>query len=174
MATGYVVLDSLSWTPPDNSANNIAPAAQRLKGSQTNAIHAIVWAFDGAGSAVEQLYCSFVMPGDYASGGALLIKGTINSATGNVAFMQATVSAVTAADVDTPLEHAFSSAATVSITADTNEARRVLSGSITLNMDSAAAGDIVTIRLLRDPANGSDTHTSDFEFWGAIFSYTTT
>lgn len=173
MATGYVELPAICWTPPDGSSNNVAPAAQRLKGSQTNAVHAIVWGFDGAGSAVEQLYCQFTLPGNYASGGSLKIQGTINSTTGNVAFMQATVSATTPADTDTPLEHAFSSAATVSITANTTEARRLIEGTITLNMDSAAAGDLITIRLLRDPSNASDTHTSDFEFWSAEFSYTT-
>jgi hypothetical protein len=114
------------------------------------------------------------MPGDYASGGSLKLLGTINSTTGNVAFMQATLSATTPADADTFLEHAFSAAATVSITANATEARRLLTGTITLNMDSAAAGDLITIRLLRDPANGSDTHTSDFEFLAAEFSYTTT
>ncbi len=174
MATGYIELPALCWTPPDGSTNNVAPAAQRLKGSQTNAIHTLVWAFDGAGSAIEQLYATFTLPGDYASGGSLKVQGTINSTTGNVAFMQAAVSATTPADADTPLEHAFSTAATVSITANTTEARRLLEGTITLSMDSAAAGDLVTIRLLRDPANGSDTHTTDFEMWSCEFSYTTT
>jgi hypothetical protein len=173
MPTGYIELPALCWTPPDGSANNVAPAAQRLKGSQTNAVHALVWAFDGAGAAVEQLYCTFIMPGDYASGGSLKLQGTIASTTGNVAFMQAAVSATTPADTDTALEHAFSTAATVSITANTTESNRLLTGTITLNMDSAAAGDLITIRLLRDPANGSDTHTTDFCLWAAEFSYTT-
>jgi hypothetical protein len=112
------------------------------------------------------------MPNNYSSGGSLVVTGMINSTTGNVARMQAQVSAITPADADTPLEHAFSTAATVDITANTTEARRLLSGTITLNMDSAAAGDLVTIRLFRDPADGSDTHTSDFEFTGAEFQYT--
>lgn len=173
MATGYISLPAPVWTPPDGSTNNVPPAMRRLKGSQTNAVHALVWAFDGAGSSIEQLYCSFTLPGDYASGGALKVQGTINSTTGNVAVMQASVSASTPADADTPLEHAFSTAATVSITANTTEARRLLEGSITLNMDSAAAGDLVTIRLFRDPTNGSDTHTSDIEVWCCEFAYTT-
>jgi hypothetical protein len=175
MATGSVLLPALCWTPPDGSTGNVAPAAQRVKGTQaTNALHALIWAFDGAGSVIEQLYCSFVLPANYSSGGSLLILGTINSVTGNVAVIQATLGAVTPADVDTPFEHAFSAAATVSITANTTEARRLLNGTITLNMDSAAAGGLVTIRLFRDPTNASDTHTSDFELWAAEFQYTTT
>ena len=114
------------------------------------------------------------MPDNYSSGGTLTVVGMINSTTGNVARMQARVSAVTAADADTPLEHAFSTAAGVDITANTTEANRLLTGDITLNMDSAAAGDLVTIMLMRDPAHASDTHTSDFRCLGARFSYTTT
>lgn len=174
MATGYIPLPFGAWTTPDGSTNNVGPGIVRLKGSQTNAVHILAYAFDGAGSAVEQIYVNFILPGDYASGGSLKIQGMINSTTGNVAFMQAAVSAVTPGDADTPLEHALSTAATVSITANTTEARRLLEGTITLNMDSAAAGDEIIIRLLRDPANGSDTHTSDFEFCQAEFSYTTT
>jgi hypothetical protein len=174
MATGYVVIPAIAWTPPDNSTNNIAPAAQRIKGTQTNALHALVWGFDGAGSVPEQLYCSFTLPSDYASGGSLKVQGTVNGTTSANVVMQATVSAVTPADADTPLEHAFSTAATVTIANNTTEARRLLEGTITLNMDSAAAGDLLTIRLLRDPANGSDTLSAlDFEFWSALFSYTT-
>ena len=174
MATGYIPLPFSAWTTPDGSTNNVGPGISRLKGSQTNAVHILTYVFDGAGSAVEQLYTNFKLPGDYASGGSLVIQGTINSTTGNVAFMQAAVGAITPADADTPLEHALSTAATVSITANTTEARRLLEGTITLNMDSAAAGDEIIIRLLRDPANGSDTHTSDFEFHQAEFQYTTT
>lgn len=174
MATASILLPADVWNPPDGSTNNIAPALQRLKGTQTNAWHGLVLAFDGAGSVPEQVYRNFILPANYASGGSLKIQGMINSTTGNVAFMQATVSSITPADADTILEHAFSAAATVSITANTTEARRLLEGTITLNMDSAAAGDHITIRLFRDPSNGSDTHTSDFEFLGAEFTYTTT
>jgi len=174
MATGSILLIPASATIPDGSTDNIGPGMGRYKGTQTGAdIHYLVALYDGAGSVHESLYWTFVMPANYSSGGALKVIGTINSTTGNVAVMQAQVGAITAADTDTPLEHAFSTAATVNITANTTEARRLLSGDITLNMDSAAAGDMVTIRLFRDPAHASDTHTSDFEFIGAEFTYTT-
>jgi hypothetical protein len=175
MATGSVLLPAACWQPGDGSTDNIPPARGVHKGSQSGAdVHIPFWGFDGAGSVHESIYASFVMPANYSSGGALKVQGMINSTTGNVARMQAQVSAVTPSDADTPLEHALASAATVDITANTTEARRLLSGDITLTMDSAAAGDLVTIRLFRDPANGSDTHTSDLEFTGAEFSYTTT
>lgn len=175
MATGAILLPAASWQPGDGSTDNIPPARAVHKGSQTGAdVHIPYWGFDGAGSVHESIWITFVMPAEYASGGALKVQGMINSTTGNVARMQAQVSAITPADADTPLEHALSTAAAVDITANTTEARRLLSGDITLNMDSAAAGDLVTIRLFRDPAHANDTHASDFEFVGAVFSFTTT
>lgn len=175
MATGSILLTPGAAVLPDGSTDNVGPAITRRKGSQTGAdIHYVTADFDGAGSVHESIYWTFVMPANYASGGSLVVMGTINSTTGNVARMQAQVGAVTAADADTALEHAFSTAATVDITANTTEANRILTGTITLNMDSAAAGDIVTIRLFRDPANAGDTHTTDFAFIGAEFQYTTT
>lgn len=173
MATGSILLSPGAAILPDGSASNAAPAVIRLQGSQsTQKLHALVLAFDGAGSAVEACYWSFVMPVSYASGGSLVVLGTINSTTGNVAVMQAQVGAVTAADTDTPLEHAFGAAATVNITANTTEARRLLSGTISLTMDSGAAGDLLSIMLMRDANHGSDSHTSDFEFWAAEFQFT--
>lgn len=174
MATGSILLTPASATLPDGSTDNVTPAIARVKSTLTGADTHLLWAaFDGAGSVHESLYWSFVMPANYSSGGALKVLGTINSTTGNVAVMQAQVSAVSPADADTPFEHALSTAATASITANTTEAHRLLSGDITLNMDSAAAGDLITIRLFRDPAHASDTHTSDFNFLAAEFSYTT-
>lgn len=174
MATGSYPLLPGNAITPDGSTDNVPPMLTRLKGTQTGAdIHILVAAFDGAGSVPESLYWSFVMPDNYASGGALKAVGMINSTTGNVARMQAQVAATSPADADTHLEHALSTAATADFTANTTEARRLLTGTITLNMDSAAAGDLVTVRLFRDPANAGDTHTSDFEFAAAEFQYTT-
>lgn len=174
MATATIILTPGSAILPDSTTDNIAPAMKVKKAALTGAdVHSLVLGFDGAGSVHESCYWAFPMPGDYASGGTLKIWGTINSTTGNVAYMQAQVSAVTPADTDTVEQHALSTAATVSITANTTEADRLLQGDITLNMDSAAAGDLITIRLFRDPADGSDTHTTDFDFRGASFTYTT-
>lgn len=167
-----MLLPASVWQPPDGTANNLAPACQRLKGSQTNAVHYLVWAFDGAGG-LEQVYVTFVMPANYASGGSLIILWHINSITAANVVWQASLSAVTAADADTILEHAFSTAATVTSAVNATEARRVITATITLNMDSAAAGDVITIRLFRDSANGSDTSTVDAELVGCEFSYVT-
>lgn len=174
MATGSILLTPAAAILPDGSTDNVPPAIARLKGTQTGAdIHLLVLDFDGAGSVHESCYWQFVMPANYASGGSLVVLGWINSTTANVARMQAQVAATTAADADTHLEHALSTAATADFTANATEANRLLTGTITLNMDSAAAGDLVTVRLFRDPANAGDTHTSDFRFVSAELQYTT-
>jgi hypothetical protein len=174
MATASIILTPGSAVFGDSTTDNIPPALKRKKGALSGAdIHYLVLGFDGAGSVHESCYYTFPVPADYASGGTLKVWGEINSATGNVARMQAMVSAITPADADTMSQHAFGAAAGVDITANTTEAERLLQGDITLTMDSAAAGDIITIRLFRDPAHANDTHTTDFDFIGALFTYTT-
>lgn len=175
MATGSILFLPESAVLPDGSTDNVAPSRVREKGSQSGRdVHFLVLEFDGAGSVPETAHWTFVLPPNYASGGSLKIQGMINSTTGNVARMQAQLGAITPADADTPLEHAFSTAATVDITANTTEANRLLTGTITLNMDSAAAGDLCQLTIFRDPANAGDTHATDFRFRNAVFEYTTT
>lgn len=175
MATGSILLSPASAFVPDGSTDNIPPGLVRLKGTQTGAdVHKVVAAYDGAGAVHESLYWSFIMPQNYASGGTLRLNGTVNSITAGNVVMQAQVGATTPGDVDTPLEHAFAAAATVTIAVNTTEARRLLTGTITLTMDSAAIGDEIIIRIFRDPANASDTSLIDFELWDATFEYTTT
>lgn len=173
MATGTIFLLPESAVFPDGSTNNIAPALSRVKGSQTNAVHYLILGFDGAGAVVEQCYWKFCMPANYASGGTLKICCQTTTITAGNIVWQASLSAITAADVDTPQEHAFSTAATVTVANNATEAGRLIDGSITMNMDSAAAGDLIFIRLLRDPANGSDTHATDANFISGALEYTT-
>jgi len=129
--------------------------------------------FDGAG-ALESCLWQFRVPADYASGGTLKIQWQTNSTSAQNCKWQAQVSAVTPADADTVLEHAFAAAATVTTGANTTEARRLIESSITLTMDSAAAGDFITIRLFRDSADAADTLTVDAEVLMVAFEYTTT
>lgn len=173
MATGSVLLPVRAWVLPDGTANNLGPAPAVIKGTQTNAVFREVLSFGT--NTLEQVYCTFPMPEEYASGGSLLIDGTVNSTTAGNSFIQAAVSATTAGDTDTFLEHAFSTAAGVAIAVNATEARREAQGTITLNMDSAANTDSITIRLFRDKAHASDTNdAANFEFAWAKFIFTTT
>lgn len=175
MATGYIS----SLTPgaavfPDGSAGNVACGLSRIQGTASNPKpHFLALDFDGAGVVPEHAQWTFKMPGNYASGGTLTIDWIMNG-TSNAVKWQARVSAVTPADADTPVEHAFAAAATVTTNVNTTEANRLTTSAITLTMDSAAPGDWVTILLLRDPADAADTSTVDARVLVCEFSYTTT
>lgn len=172
MATGEVLLPASVFTPSDGSSGNAAPAGMVLAGTATNpkGYHR-VWAFDA--STQEFLTVDFRLPNDYSSGGTLKLLWTANATSGNVIWA-AKVGATTPADADTPIEHAYNTAGTVTTAANTTEARRLVESSITLTMDSAAAGDLISLLVYRDASNGSDTTSVDAELWVASFQYTTT
>ncbi len=160
---------------PDGSASNLGPGITRRQGTQTGAkLHAFTLDFDGAAN-LESCYWTFRAPANYASGGTLRIQWTANTTTASNVKWQAQVAAVTPADADTPLEHAFAAAATVTTAVNTTEARRLTESSIDLSaaLDSLTAGDLLTIRLYRDAADSADTCTADAEVWAASFEYTT-
>lgn len=176
MATGYIWLPIGAAVPSDGSASNGAPAIQRFQGTEANPKkHFLAAAFDAA--ADEHLTWSFRMPGNYASGGVVTGQFMTNdTGASESAVWGARLGAVTAADADTPVEHAAAAASTTTADINTTEARRMVDFSITLaNLDSVAAGDWVHIIFYRDADNASDDLTSDAELISGIqFEYTTT
>lgn len=162
-----VELEALAWWA--GSANT--PQLVMLSGSNSPVIPMAVWAFDAA--AIERVYTTFRMPDNYASGGSLIIHWQTIDTNAEDCRWGAQVSAVTPGDADTILEHAWSTLANVDSPADTNEARRLISATITLNMDSAAAGDRIHLMLERTATHANDDLTSDAELIGATFTYTT-
>ena len=173
MATGSILLSPGAASLPDGSASNLPAGMTQRQGTEANPKkHFLTLDYDGAG-AVEHAWWSFVLPVSYASGGTLLIRWMANAITGNVKW-QVQVGAITPADADTVLEHAQAAVATVTTAANTTEAYRLVSSSITLTMDSAASGDIVTLVLTRDSADAADTCTVDALVIGCEFQYTTT
>ena len=173
MATGTVLLLPGAAIIPDGSANNVGAGMSMRQGTEaTRKVHMLTLDFDGAGAVVESAWWVWRMPANYASGGALKIQWMANATT-NAVKWQAQVGAVTADDADTPLEHALAAAATVTTNVNTTEARRLTESSITLTMDSAAAGDLVKLVLFRDPADAADTATVDAEVVACAFEYTT-
>jgi hypothetical protein len=174
VAVGTVQLPPMAARMPDGSASNLACGSTTRQGTQTGLKnHFTTLDFDGAGGLENALW-HFRMPSDYASGGALKIQWQANSTSAQNCKWQAQVGAVTPADADTVLEHAFAAAATVTTANNTAEARRLIESSITLTMDSAAAGDFITIRLFRDSADAADTLAVDAEVLMVVFEYTTT
>ena len=173
MATGSLVLLPGAATFPDGSTSNVAAGLTRRQGTNANPKrHFLTLDYDGAGTVAEHAWFPFRMPADYASGGTLKLEWQANATTGDCRW-QASVGAVTAGDADTFMEHAQAAAATVTTTVNATEARRVNTSSITLTMDSAAAGDVVSICVFRDPLDAADTMTVDAELIAAVFEYTT-
>ena len=130
-----------------------------------------VWDFD-PGQTEHIQTDPFVMPADYASGGTLVLKWMANdTGASETCRWGARVSAITAGDADTILEHALAAAATVETDVNTAEANRMISSSITLTMDSAAAGDVVTILLFREGGHGNDDLSSDARLVSAVMEY---
>ncbi len=168
--TGSIMLPPGAAAVPDGSTSNLAAGFLRRIGTQTGAKAFIfLLQFDGSG-IVEGCHWNFRMPQNYVSGGTLKIQWMANATSGAVKW-QAQVYAITPGDADTPLEHAYAAAATVTTNVNTTEARRLTESSITLTMDSAVAGDYMDIFLFRDSGDGADTCTVDAEVVAASLEY---
>lgn len=174
MATGTVILDVASATPPDGSTGNAGPSLGRVIGTESNPKKFYLTAAFDPGTD-EHLWWNFRMPADYASGGTIKILWYSNdTGASETCVWGARLGAVTPADADTPIEHAEAAATTTSTDVNTTEANRLIETSITLaNLDSVAAGDLVFIVIYRDADNGSDDLTSDALLVTASFEYTT-
>lgn len=173
MATGTLQWGMNAATPPDGSTGNAAPALSKLIGTEANPkkfLH--IASFDAATD--EHLHFSFQVPQDYASGGLIRLKWMTNSASANSVVWGARIGAVTAADADTPVEHAAAAASTATTAGNATEARRLIETTITLaNLDSLAVGDMAFLIVYRDADNASDTLAADAELISVAFEFTT-
>ena len=174
MATSYIPLSPASAILPDGSASNLAPAITRNKGTDTApAKHYLSLDFDPTNN--ENAWWTFRMPGDYASAPIAVVQWVTTVATAANVIWGAKLGAVTAADADTPAEHAMAAASTTTTANNTTEAGRLIESSITIaNTDSVAAGDLVFLLIYRDAASASDTLTAaDAKLLAVEFQYTT-
>lgn len=171
MATGSIILPISAAQPPDGSSNNAAPALIVAKGSGTAPVPFNLYAaFDA--STDEHLWWTITCPDNYASGGTFRLLWACNATTGNCVW-GAQVSAITATDADTYLEHNAAAATTTTTGANATEARRVIETTIAPSVDSMAADDLVRFVVYRDANNGSDTLSVDAELLSVVFEYTT-
>lgn len=171
MATSSLVLGIAAAQPPDNSTGNAAPALQVYKGTNVApARFGLRAAFDAA--TKEHLWWIFRLPADYVSGGTVRLLWAANAMTIVSCVWGVSVGAITPADVDTYLEHAQAAATTATTSVDTLENRRVISTSISPAMDSAVAGDFISLLVFRDAANVNDTLLVDAELLAVTLEYT--
>lgn len=180
MASGYINLSLGAAVPSDGSANNGAPAYQRVKSSDTASStnsppYFFQLAFDAA--ADEECAWSFQMPGDYASGPILDILFKMTSATTGAVRFEGRIAAVTPGDATDVDAKAYATTNSNGVTVPATTAGKLGSLSVTLtNADTLAADDLVIVQLRRDAdgTTGTDDATGDCEVVSARLRYTTT
>lgn len=131
------------------------------------------WAFDG-GSSVEAIYFE-VAAINYGSGNLTLLIDFYTSATSNATVWQAAISATTPGDAQSMLTDALQTAQNSGGVTSNSTGNGPKQGSITIsNLDSLANLDRFTLKVFRDPTNGSDTNTSDSIIFGLWLQYSDT
>lgn len=123
------------------------------------------------------IFGSMYFPTLYSSGGTLKILwsasgGSAPGATVDTVRWTAQVMATSPGDTASILTESFAAAATVDDEADNTNARALQTASITLTMDSAAAGDAISIIFGRDAGAPSNELAEDAWLWGLALDYT--
>jgi hypothetical protein len=163
MATGTIQLP-IGAIPADGSASNSFPAPSFLTSTDADNPKARrpIAAFDDTTN--ETLNWGFRLPSNYASGGTL--KGNFYAVpvTGDVVW-RAALRAVTPADaVDIkaidPVNDSGCAWATVTVAAP-GTTGYITAFTITMTMNSAAAGDSIVIEFQRNAADAADTAVGD-------------
>ena len=130
----------------------------------------VEWLFDA--DADEKLNWTFRLPQDYASGGTAQIQFKMASAVADEVVWSGRVYAVTPGDAEDVDTAGFGAAVTDTETVP-GTAGHLDEASIALNMDGAAAGDLVQLELMRDADNGADNAVGDAELVNLSLEYTT-
>lgn len=142
--------------------DNSSPAVTTIESSGTGTPRFRVADFDA--STDEIIYWTFVVQSDMAAGDWLADVSwyTNDTGAGETAYWESAISCTTEGDADTMAEQANGTTNTANEDANTTEANRLITTTITMsNLDSVAAGDVCTLRFNRDANNASDDLTSD-------------
>lgn len=163
MASGQIVVFPLRILPPATSfaVPNI------INGASSPAERYNVWQFADAAAAYIDYLCALK---GYAGGGLTLRLGWSSLATANNAVWQAAIRRIAddADDMDTGA-HTFDFNTSGAVTAP-SASGEVVYDNITFtdgaDMDSWADNEMAIVRLLRDPAHGSDNLANTAYLWG--------
>jgi hypothetical protein len=176
MATSSVPFPMIGATLPDGSAGNAAPGMEVIQGTETNPKkHMMALRFDP--TTEEFAYFSFQLPHEAAAAPTFTLRllwTAIASAAASNVVWGGRISAVTAADADTPIEHAQAAQQIVTSANNTTEAGREISATIAFTnaqADGATADDFIIIGISRVAANGSDTLAEDARLIAASLTY---
>ena len=126
-------------------------------------------AFDGAGSTIEGCFFEVFAAAYGASNPNVVIKvewiPAANPGATQAVVFQAALAAITPGDNQSRLTDAFATAVAASaVNVTTTDSGKPHESTITISgasLDGLAPGDSLTVKLFRDPTNGSDTYTND-------------
>ena len=174
MPTGYFTLFPGGIAPDGSgSGNNTAALSYEVStGTQTTNTPkstGLKLLFDG--TTDEHWLFSFLIPGDYSSGGTL--RGTVKftSATSGTAIMKGGQG--TSVDSSTDDDALVFAAADVSASISAPGTQgQTIGFTIALTATSMAANRKIVVFIGRDPDNASDTITTDLELLALNFEYT--
>ena len=164
MASGSPVVQILAVMPPATSGATL----DTLTGTSTPAEAIPVWTFADAAAAYMDFLCALK---GYAGGGLTLRLVWAAAVTTNNAVWQAAIRRIAddAEDLDTTAQTYDFNTVTAAAPSAVGE---VSYDNITFtngaDMDSWADGELAIIRILRDPANGSDTLANTARLLGFI------
>lgn len=176
MATSSITLPIGAATLPDGSSGNASPQIERIQGTEANPKkHFLVARFDSA--TEEMLYWSFMLAHEAAAAPAFTLRavwGSIAAITTTNVVWGGRISAITPADVDTPIEHTQAAQQKVTSANNTVEAGREIGASIAFTnaqADGATADDLVIVQFSRVAADASDTLAEDARLFGLELTY---
>lgn len=171
-----MVLPIGAATLPDGSSGNAAPQIERIQGTESNPKkHYLAGRFDPA--TEEFLYWTFMLPHEAAAAPTFtlrLVWASVTAITATNVVWGGRISAVTAADADTPIEHAQAAQQTVTSANNTTEAGRAIAAAIAFTnaqADGATADDEVFVAVSRVAASGSDTLAEDARLIGVELTF---
>ena len=174
--TKYIPLSLEGARPADGTGSGNAAPAPALEVSATAQttnspkVLQLVYYFDAA--ADEHLEWTFMMPGDYSSGGTLRIKAKAFSATTNDMVWKAAIAPITDSSTDDDAT-VFNTVGTVTLAAPGTQGQTI-TGTIALTVTGVSANRKVTIFIGRDADNAADTMAGDAVLVAATLEYTPT
>jgi len=181
MATGYIHLDLAGAVPADGTgtdndppvaAVNVSSAAQTAGTPKQTQVQ---WLCAGATGQVKALMWTFLMPGDYSSGGTIRAECKYdNNTAANFVLIGGIAPVTTASTNDNtgPVFNAQDASAATAVPGTTGLTAQV---TIALTVTNVAANRKVTVFVGRDPDHGSDTaSTGNLILIACSLEYTTT
>jgi hypothetical protein len=179
MATGTMILRLSGAPPADGTTGNAFPAISFLTSADADnpKVRYGIAAFDD--TTDETINLEIPLPVNYASGGTLKGKYHMVSATTGKVVWRAALQAITGGDATdmTTLDPVNAGGGWASANPTVpGTAKQPQDFSITLNMNSAVAGDLLPMLFQRQPSDGTnDTATGDAVLEVAlVLEYTTT